>query len=243
MKCNQKPLDTMKKNNALFWGIIITVFIAILSTWVSRLINIKTEFIPNSLVTHSIMLILSVSAVFWLKKYVNYHISIPNLRSTIKPVIFGFLVSLIGTMITMSIIMSNKEINGTELSMPTSKMSVLQIFIFVFLYASLAEEMLYRGFLQNFLEPLKEKGIRVLNRKISVPVIISAVLFGISHLVLLKPGENIYFVFGIIITSIFIGIIAGYYQEKNNNNFYAIITHMSANVVGLIGAFMMNLNS
>lgn len=233
----------MKKDISFFGAIIITIIIAVLSIWVSRIINLKTDSIPDSFVTHSTILMLSVSAIILFSKDVNFHLAIPNLKSTIKPIVFGFLISLIGTMVTMSIIRSNKVINGAELSMPTSDMSVLHVFLFVFIYASLAEEMLYRGFLQNFLEPLKEKGIKLLNRKISLPVIISAVLFGFSHLVLLKINKNIPFVIGIIITSIFLGVIAGYYQEKNNNSAHAFITHMSANLVGVIGAFMMNMNS
>ena len=49
--------------------------------------------------------------------------------------------------------------NNSEIKMPTSNLSVLQIIIFVFFYASIAEEMLFRGFLLNILRPLKKKGI------------------------------------------------------------------------------------
>ncbi len=233
----------MKKINSLLLGIAITILISILSIWLSRSIKFETDFIPNSFITHSTILILSLSAVFLLKNHVKCQLAIPSFKSTLKPIVLGFLIGFVGTMVTMTIIMSNKNINDAELSMPTSKMSVLQIFIFVFIYASLAEEMLYRGFLQNFLEPLKEKGIKLFKRTISMPVIISAVLFGFSHLVLFNINKSILFVFGIIITSIFIGMIAGYYQEKNNNSVHAIITHMSANLVGVIGALMMNIDS
>ena len=68
------------------------------------------------------------------------------------------------------------------------KMSPLQVFIFVFIYASIAEEILFRGFLMNILKPLKIKGISILKRKISVPVIISAFAFGLGHLILITTG-------------------------------------------------------
>jgi membrane protease YdiL (CAAX protease family) len=35
-----------------------------------------------------------------------------------------------------------------------------------------------------------------------------------------------------------LGLIAGYYQEKYDNNAYAIIVHMSGNLMGLIGALI-----
>ena len=100
--------------------------------------------------------------------------------------------------------------------------------------------MLYRGLLQNILDGFKDKGIKLLKRKISVPVIISAILFGLSHLILLKSGKNNDYVIGVVISAILVGIIAGYYQEKNKNHFHAILAHMSANFVGLLGALFMS---
>lgn len=127
--------------------------------------------------------------------------------------------------------------------MPTSKMSIMQIFIFVFIYASIAEEMLYRGFLQNILHPLKKIGIRFLKRKISLPVLIAAFMFGLSHLILLSSGKSVFFVLGIVISSSILGTIAGYYQEKHNNTAYSILVHMSGNLVGLIGCILANMNT
>ena len=230
----------MKNKRIFIIGIIITILIAYLSSFTGKLIDLRIDFFPNSFITHSAMLLLSISAMLLLKKYLNYHISIPKFKSIIKPFILGFLVSIIGNMITMSIIMNTSGTDSTRLNMPTANMTVLQIFIFVFIYASLAEEMLYRGFLQNSLAPIKEKGIKLLNRKISIPVIVSAILFGLSHLILLNPDRNNYFVIGIVINATLLGFVAGYYQEKYNNNAHAIIVHMSANLMALIGVFILN---
>jgi len=38
-------------------------------------------------------------------------------------------------------------------------------------------------------------------------------------------------------------MIAGYYQEKYDNNAFAIIVHMSGNLMGVIGALLMNVNA
>jgi hypothetical protein len=35
-------------------------------------------------------------------------------------------------------------------------------------------------------------------------------------------------------------LVAGYYQEKHNNNAYAILVHMAANFMGVIAAFLMS---
>lgn len=39
------------------------------------------------------------------------------------------------------------------------------------------------------------------------------------------------------------GLIAGYYQEKYDNNAYAVIIHMAGNSIGVIGALLMNINA
>ena len=113
----------------------------------------------------------------------------------------------------------------------------LQTFLFIFIYASLAEEMLLRGFLQNILSPLSVRGIRVFRQKLSLPVIISAVVFGLIHLILLTTGASGLFVTRIVIFTTVLGLFAGYYQEKHNNFTHAVIVHMAGNLMGLVAAF------
>ena len=233
----------MKNGIILILGIIITIVIAYISSSIGDLIDLKINFIPHSFGVHTLMFSLSIIAIVLLKKYVNFQISIPRLKRIIKPILFGFLASVITNMIMMSIIVSTNGTDNTELQIPTSSMSVLQIFIFVFIYASIAEEMLFRGFLLNFLNPLKNKGIKFFKRKISIPIIISAIMFGLSHLILLDPERNNILVLGIVISASILGIIAGYYQEKYKNNAYAILVHMAGNLMGVIGTIVMNANS
>ena len=120
-------------------------------------------------------------------------------------------------------------------------MSPLQVFLFIFIYASVAEEVLFRGFLQNILKPLKNKGIKLFKRHISVPVMISAVAFSLAHLTLIASGANNFFIVRILIFTAVLGLIAGYYQEKYENNAYAIIVHMGGNFMGLIAALLSTL--
>jgi membrane protease YdiL (CAAX protease family) len=122
-------------------------------------------------------------------------------------------------------------------------MSPLQIFVFIFIYASIAEEVLFRGFLMNILKPVSIKGIKVFKRNLNFPVIISAVIFGLAHLILITTGAGGLFLLRIVVFTTILGLIAGYYQEKYNNNAYAIIVHMAGNIMGVIGALLMSLNS
>lgn len=93
----------------------------------------------------------------------------------------------------------------------------------------------------NLLKPLNTKGITVFKRKISLPVILSAIAFGLAHLILIKYGVGVLFLIKIVLFTTSLGIVAGYYQEKYDNNAYAIIVHMGGNLFGVVGAILMSL--
>jgi membrane protease YdiL (CAAX protease family) len=46
------------------------------------------------------------------------------------------------------------------------------------------------------------------------------------------------FVIRIVLFATCLGIIAGYYQEKYDNNAYAIAVHMSGNSIAVLGTFL-----
>jgi uncharacterized protein len=231
----------MKNNERIIYGLILTIIIFAISTFSGSKLHLNIDFIPNSFVTHSLMLILSIVLIYGLRKYVNYKISLPQFKKILKPVLFGLLVAIIAN-ISMTII--TKLLGGEiETHDALTKMSPLQVFIFVFIYASIAEEILFRGFLMNILKPLNAKGIKFFKRKITVPVIISAVAFGLAHLILITTGAGGFFLVRIVIFTTILGLVAGYYQAKYDNNIFAIIVHMAGNLMGVIGALIMNLNT
>ncbi len=231
----------MTNNQRLIYGTLITMAVFVVATFGGSTLDLNNGFIPNSFVTHSLMLILSVLLIFSLRKYVKYKISLPRLKEILKPVLFGILATIVVN-VTISVI---TKISGGEIEThpALTKMSPLQVFIFIFIYASIAEELLFRGFLLNILRPLKTKGFVILKRNISVPVIISAFTFGLGHLILIKTGAGGLFLLRIVIFTTILGLIAGYYQEKYDNNSFAIIVHMAGNFMGLTGAILMNLTT
>jgi membrane protease YdiL (CAAX protease family) len=231
----------MKNNERIAYGLIITAVIFGISTYIGKISNFDIKFIPNSFLTHSFMLLLSVMMIFIFKKYVDYKFSLPSFKKIIKPIIFGFFVAII-TNISISIAI--KTLGGKIEALPLlMKMNPLQIFIFVFIYASIAEELLFRGFLLNILKPLKTQGKNIFKRRISISVIISAIAFGLGHLILITTGVDGPFLIRIVIVATMLGVISGYYQEKYDNNAFAIIVHMAGNLMGVIGALLMNLNA
>ena len=68
----------------------------------------------------------------------------------------------------------------------------------------------------------------------SLSVILSGILFGLIHFAMLQTDASIDLVIQVVISAVFLGIIAGYYQEKYANFSYALIVHISGNMFGLI---------
>jgi membrane protease YdiL (CAAX protease family) len=183
------------------------------------------------------MLILSVAVITGLRKYVHFRIAWPRFKTIWKPALFGFLTAVV---VNITLTVLTMAAGAKPEAHPLLGASTpLQTFLFIFIYASLAEELLLRGFLQNFLHPLNVRGIRLFKRTLSLPVIIGAVAFGLLHLILFTTGAGALLVVRIVIFTTILGLFAGYYQEKHNNHAYAIIVHMAGNLMGLGGALLM----
>jgi membrane protease YdiL (CAAX protease family) len=119
-------------------------------------------------------------------------------------------------------------------------MSSLQFFLFVFFYASISEELLFRGFSQNFFRPLNTIQLNIgKNVYISLTVVLSGASFGLGHLILLSTKTSGSIIFRIEIITWIGGIIAGYFQEKHQNILPAIVVHITLNLPDLIIRFIM----
>ena len=233
----------MKTSKIAIFGIIVAISINYVASTYGNLINLKIDFLPPSFGLHTMLLLLSILAIYFFKKYVDYRIELPKFKTLLKPIGIGILVSVLSSMIMSITLMISSGDGNPQIKLPTSNLSILQIIIFVFLYASIAEEMLFRGFLLNTLKPLKKKAIAVLKRKISFAVIVSAIMFGLFHIIPFKSDNSLIFTAGMFIAPSLLGIVAGYYQEKYDNNAYAIIVHMAGNVVPIIGTIVLSVNS
>lgn len=113
--------------------------------------------------------------------------------------------------------------------------SFFDLVIGVWILASIAEEVLTRGLIQGFLSPLTELGFSIGGMRISLPVLISAVFFGLMHLGLLSTGANFISVIILVIFAFILGIVAGYYREKSGSLIPAIVIHICGNVGSWFG--------
>ena len=216
------------------------IVIFIISKWISSNVDFGIDFIPNSCFTQVLMLLLSGIAIWAMNKNLNFCIALPKFKKSIKPFLIGVLITFVVN-ILMNII--TVSVGGKVTAHPLLlKMNVLQNFLFVFLLASIAEELLFRGFFQNSLKSLRNRGMTILKCRFSLPVIISALAFSLAHLGLISAGVDYLFLIRIVIFTFIIGITAGYYQEKNENNTsYAIIVHMGGNLFGVLSAFLLSI--
>lgn len=226
----------MKKYRIIIYGILITILIDYLSSFNDKFLNIKIDFFPNSFFKHTIILILSVIAIIILRKYVNFRIGKPKMKTLFKPIGLGLLVSFLSSLIMGIILISSNQAVAT----PVSNLTIIQIIFFVFIYSSIVEEVLFRGFLLNILSPIKNNGILIFQKKISYSVLISALMFGLYHIIPINSNHSTIYIIGMLIAPSILGIVAGYYQEKYNNHFYSILIHMSGNLIGIIGMILMS---
>ena len=229
----------MSKRKQIIYGFIITIMIFLIANIAGAKIHLNGAFLPNLFMNYTTMLLLSIVVIALMNKNSNFRISIPKLGKTFKPFFVGVIITVVVN-ILMTIVV--KLVGGEMMSHPlSSKMNVLQLFLFVFILASVAEEILFRGFLQNSLNSLSKNGITIFKCKFSLPVVISAIAFGLAHLVLISSGVNPLFLVRIVLFTTILGIAAGYYQEKYNNTSYAILVHMGGNLPAILGALMMNI--
>ena len=226
----------MRKGKQITAGLAIAIFIFALASLSGKIVDLNINILPGSFITHTLMLVLSIIAISFFKDQVKYKFAWPKIKRIFKPLLFGLLTPIV-TNLLMTVI--NKTAGLETGSHPLiNKISPWQLIVFVLFYASIAEELLFRGFLLNILKPLKAKGIAILKRRLSLSVIISGLAFGLAHLILLASGTEASYVMKVVVFTSLLGIIAGYYQEKFDNNAYAIIVHMSGNLVGVVGILL-----
>lgn len=231
----------MKKNPALsrlLVGLLLTFSVSAVAVVLRNVVKLNSEFFPNFALSGFIILILAIVLIVAFRKQLEYRIAVPKFNQIWKPVLFGLLTSLVINILTGIITTAfHGKIEGHPALMNAS---VLQFVLFTLVLAPVAEEHLFRGFLQNYLKPFGDKGITVFHRRISLPVLIAALAFSLSHLGLLASGVGTVFMIRTALFTFILGTIAGYYQEKYNNIVPAILVHMAGNLMGILPVVLLN---
>ena len=118
---------------------------------------------------------------------------------------------------------------------PLKGLSFVQIVLLVWVLASVTEEILVRGYVQSYLEPLTDRGFSVFHLRISLPVIVSAIFFAAMHIILLATGTSFLVTYIVVVFAFFLGLVAAYQRERTGSILPAIAAHVSFNVGGVVG--------
>jgi len=121
---------------------------------------------------------------------------------------------------------------------PLKGLSFVQIILLVWVLASVAEEVLVRGYVQSYLEPLIDRGFTAFRMRISLPVILSALFFAAMHIILLATGTSFLLTYIIVVFAFFLGLIAAYQRERTGSILPAIAAHVSFNIGGAVGGII-----
>ncbi len=235
----------MSDSKHLFIGILLGAVILLTALYVVPSIGFISKITENSLIgsgdiTQFSLLVISLILAYYLsgKKLHSYGFKSTAIKNLARPILVSIL-SVVLFFITINILMAITGLNPDELggSGLTDKSgdsglnkSIPNFLITVALFASICEEIFYRGLIYSFLEPLKKYSFRFFKSYISLPVTICGLMFGLGHLCLLGKMHYVV-VIGIIISATLLGFIAGYYREKSGSILPAIAAHITFNLV------------
>jgi membrane protease YdiL (CAAX protease family) len=241
----------MNKNTQLFENPIIRIIIAIvlglcvlnMVPYIERFIALVSPHAVHSIpwlipVLESLaMAIFSIVMMLIINKgkLIDYGFTFGRNIKYIKIIVLSFVIGVITMLITgiiANILQTVFPIKGGEHF--ASSYSFLETVLYVWILASISEEILTRGLIQGVLSPLKTYGFKIFKRFVSVPVVIGALFFSAMHIMLLTTGMNVYMVFAVVITCFILGLLAGYYREKTGSLIPAIIVHMVFNMSGVL---------
>lgn len=229
-------MNKIEKLKILLGGLLLTGIVYAIANLCGHYWNPDCSFLAKTFPTHITMLVLSLGLIYLLRDRLGYRIAWPKLKLIFKPMLYGLLAAFV-TNITLGIL--SLFLGATAEKHPAIEdMTAVQYLVFIIILAPIAEEHLFRGFLQNHLKPLSDKGFNLFRLRITFPVLVSAIAFSLAHLILLASGVSGLFMTRVLVFTFVLGLIAGYYQEKHDNIAYAILVHAAGNILGLISIIL-----
>jgi hypothetical protein len=208
-------------------ALALAAAVALAAMYAVRLVGVPpASFFPPSFVTHSVMLALSVAAMWLLSKGRLDLYGITKGAYEFSPRILMWVLPTAVLSLASTIASPGGQGTGGPFELTKS-----QIVVFVWVYASICEELLTRGLLQTLLGGNSRVGAGA-PRKLSMPVIVSALFFGAMHLVLVKSMGLA--AVPVILLVVFLGLVAARYRERTGSLLPAIIVHALFNIGGTL---------
>ncbi len=209
-------------------AIALTLAVFLAALYATKIVHLpRGSFFPPSLVTHSLMLVLSLVAMLLISKgrLDLYGFT----RGTYK-----FSPSILLWILPMAVLATAGALasrGGHGVAGPAAGFTKLQVIVFVWIYASICEETLVRGLLQTLLSRSAKAGASA-GCWLSMPVVVSGIFFGAMHLMLVKQmGSG---AIPIILLTTCLGLVVARYREKTGSLIPAIFIHMLFNIGGTL---------
>jgi membrane protease YdiL (CAAX protease family) len=208
-------------------ALALAAVVALAAMYAVRLVGVPpASFFPPSFVTHSVMLALSVAAMWLISKGRLDLYGLTKGAYEFSPRILLWVLPTAVLSLASTIASPGGQGTGGPFELTKS-----QIVVFVWIYASISEELLTRGLLQTLLGGNARVGAGA-PRKLSMPVIVSALFFGAMHLVLVKSMGLA--AVPVILLVVFLGLVAARYRERTGSLLPAIIVHALFNIGGML---------
>ena len=113
--------------------------------------------------------------------------------------------------------------------------SVLHYVFIGLIFASVTEEIVFRGLVQSYLSVHISGSLVLFKWQITFPALIGATFFALGHLSLLTLGLAVPQVAAIVLGAFILGITAGYLRDETGSLVAPIIIHMLCNAPGILG--------
>lgn len=183
----------------------------------------------SSAIVSPVVLCLSLLVIFLLSMGMLplWGFQLPTLEVMVLLSTFGIFAAIVVAVVSEHISPTPEKMNP-----PSDRRGRIIFFIVIVLLASIAEEMLFRGFLQNILDNSLLLALDLGWFSITGGAIVSAIVFGLIHV---APAKQMGSSVPVLTVSAFIlGLIAGIFLTLSGSLILPIIVHMEFNLVGFI---------
>ena len=210
-------------------SLLILFFILVSSSIINEIIVSNFEFLPSGFFTQFSFILFSLILIKFYNFEIKYFLSIPQFFKII-PFIFILIFCIL---FILDVIIPNSD-SGSILNIPVKEL------VTILLINCFGEEFLFRGFLQNYYSDFKKYQFDLFKTKISYPVFISGLLFGLMHFAIMSTGVDFISALKIVISATCVGLFSGYCYEKYNALFAPIIIHFTCNLSSMFYSLAMS---
>jgi membrane protease YdiL (CAAX protease family) len=185
----------------------------------------KNGFVPSSFVIHSVMLLLSLLIIRVIPGATFADFGFTTRGYRFNPTILLWVLPT--AVLSLPMVFAPRRPGPPG---PAAGLGHLQLVLFVWITASVCEEVLTRGLLQTLVAGDSPQASRT--RKLTVPIAVSGLFFGAMHLVLI-PFMGPAAVFPIVMATS-LGFVAAYYRQSTGSLLPAILVHALFNIGGTV---------